>query len=328
MADSEMKIIALVPVRNEAWVLSHSLACLSAFCDVVIVNDQNSEDASREICRQFPKVVLLESSEQLVCEQARWQLLDAARDYDGCNMLWCTDADELLSPGLATQFFGGRQDQLPPGTVVECRYLHLWHRADRYRRDGYRYAPYWKQIGLRDDRRMDYSRSRSLPLHEPRVPLDGATGSLRAIDLPVLHLQWLLTERNQMKQAWYRCREWMDGSKTAAAINEFYADTLPASDVRTDEVPASWVRDITFPDLAVDRIPSWQGRDILGWFDEHPPEFFEPLEIWHVGVLRDAFRRRVGRSPHPDRSYLPSWPVRAGRFGRRVLSAARRRLPV
>src|SRR5437762_542601 len=323
-----MKIIALMPVRNEAWVLPHSLACLSAFCDVVLVNDQNSEDESREICRTFPKVVLLESSERLICEEARWQLLDAVRDYDGCNMLWCTDADELMSPALATQFFDRRRDELKPGTVVECLYYHLWSRADRYRRDGYPYAPYWKQIGLRDDRHMDYSRARRLPLHEPRVPLDGAAGTLRALDLPVLHLQWLLAERNQMKQAWYRCREFLDGSKTAAAINQSYSGTLPDSRVPTEDVPAPWVQDITFPDLAVDREQSWQERDVLGWVDEHTPTFFEPLEIWHIGVLRDEFRRRVNRQPRPDRSYLPAWPVRARQFGRRVFHAVHRRLPV
>ena len=49
-----MKIITLMPVRNEAWVLPHSLACLSAFCDVILVSDQSSEDESREICRRFP----------------------------------------------------------------------------------------------------------------------------------------------------------------------------------------------------------------------------------------------------------------------------------
>ena len=91
-----MKIIAMMPVRNEAWILPHSLACLSAFCDVILVSDQDSEDESREICRRFPKVVLLESSQRLVCEQARWLLLDAARGYEGCNLLWCTDADELM----------------------------------------------------------------------------------------------------------------------------------------------------------------------------------------------------------------------------------------
>jgi hypothetical protein len=322
-----MKVIALMPVRNEAWVLPHSLACLSAFCDVILVNDQESEDESRDICRRFPKVELLESGERLICEQARWQLLDAARDHDGCNLLWCTDADELMSPQAATRFVDAQRTELKPGTVVECLYYHLWHRTDRYRTEGANYAPYWKELARRDDRHMDFSRIRRLPLHEPRVPLDGAVDRLRA-DVPVLHLQWLIAERNQMKQAWYRCRELLDGAKPAAAINEFYSVTLPDPAVRTADVPAAWVEGVTFPDLAIDREPTWQERDILGWFDTYTPAFFEPLEIWHIAKLRDQFRRRVDRSPQPDRSYVPSWPTRAQRFGRRVAGAARRRLPL
>lgn len=324
---AEMKIIALMPVRNEAWVLEHSLACLSSFCDVVLVNDQDSEDESRAICRRFPRVALLESRQRLVCEQARWQLLDAARGYDGNNLLWCTDADELMSPVLAARFFDTHRDALTPGTVVECLYYHSWQRPDRYRTEGGHYAPYWKELGLRDDRRMDFSRARRLPLHEPRVPLDGGTGRLRADPLPVLHLQWLLAERNQMKQAWYRCRELIDGARSAAAINEFYAGTLPDPGVPTGEVPAAWVEGVTFPDFAIDRIPSWQEHDILGWFDAHPVEFFEPLEIWHIDRLRDAFIRRAGRRPIPDRSYRPTWPARARQFGGRLVRAAKRRLP-
>ena len=323
----DMKIIALMPVRNEAWVLPHSLACLSSFCDVVLVNDQDSEDESREICRRFPKVVLLESREQLICEQARWQLLDAARHYDGCNVLWCTDADELMSPVLASRFVDAQRDQLVPGTVIECLYYHLWHRPDRYRTDGYKYAPHWKEIARRDDRRMDFSRARRLPLHEPRVPLDGAAGRLRAADLPVLHLQWLLAERNQMKQAWYRCREFLDGARSTATINEAYAATLPDPGVRTEAVPGAWVEGVTLPDLAVDRMPSWQERDILGWFDARTPAFFEGLEIWHIEALREAFIRRAGRPPVPDRSYRPTWPARARQFGGRLVRAAKRRLP-
>ena len=197
-----MKIIGLVPVRNEAWVLPHSLASLSGFCDVVIVSDQSSDDESRQICRTFPKVVLLESSECRISTQVRWQLLDAARDYDGCNLLWCTDADELIAPRAARDFFNARSGGLTPGTVVECTYLHLWHSAGRYREYDWRYGPHFKPLALVDDRRMDYDRSRPLSIHEPRVPLDGASGTLRAADVRVLHLQWLLAERTQMRQAW------------------------------------------------------------------------------------------------------------------------------
>jgi hypothetical protein len=115
-----MKIIALVPVRNEAWVLEHSLACWSGFCDVVIVNDQMSTDTTREICRRFPNVDLLETTSTgpadtvaRLPQQARWRLLDAARNYDGHNLLWCTDADELTPPTLARRFSSSTPATLP-----------------------------------------------------------------------------------------------------------------------------------------------------------------------------------------------------------------------
>jgi len=323
-----MKIIALLPVLNEAWILPHALGCLSAFCDVVIVNDQHSDDGSREICRTFPKVVLLESPESQISTRARWTLLDAARDYDGHNLLWYTDADELVSPSSVRRVVESRRDALVPGTVVECSYIHLWTSPRRYRHDGWKYAPHAKAIALVDDRRMDYDRSRLQSIHEPRVPLDGATGVLLAEDMKVLHLQWLLMQRTQFRQAWYRCREWLDGGRTAAEINERYAPTLPDPRVQTTEVPAAWLEGLTFPDFSVDREVSWSERDIFAWFAEHTPEFFEPLEIWHLAALEDAFRAHAGRRPRPDRSYLPSWSERARHLGRRVVSAARRRLPI
>ena len=323
-----MKIIALLPVLNEAWVLPASLACLSAFCDVIIVSDQHSDDASREICRTFPKVVLLESPESQISTRARWTLLDAARDYDGHNLLWYTDADELVSPASVLGAVERRRDALVPGTIVECSYIHLWTSTQRYRQDGWKYSPHAKAIALVDDRRMDYDRSRLTSIHEPRVPLDGASGTLLAEDVHVLHLQWLLPQRTQFRQAWYRCREWLDGGGTAAEINARYALTLPDPRIRTAEVPAAWLDGITLPDFSIDREPSWSDRDVLAWFDERTPEFFEPLEIWHIPSLDEAFRRHAGRRPRPDRSYLPSWPQRAHRFGRRVVSAVRRRLPI
>src|SRR4051812_40934853 len=114
-----MRIIALMPVRNEQWVLPHSLAALAGFCDVVIVSDQNSIDDSVRICRQFPKVSVIENSDSRVCEAARWQLLDAARDFDGPNLLWWVDADELISPAVAAASLKTVWEELRPGTVVE-----------------------------------------------------------------------------------------------------------------------------------------------------------------------------------------------------------------
>ena len=321
-----MKVIALLPIKNEAWVLEHTLACLSAFCDVILVNDQQSEDGSHAIASRFPKVVWIESSESKICEQARWHLWDVARHYDGCNLLWCTDADELFSPRMAAGLLQRQREALTPGTIVECLYCHLWHSPGRYRAGLGAYSPYWKPIAIVDDRRTGYDRSRALPLHEERVPVDANAPRVKAAGVPVLHLQWLLPNRSQTRQAWYRCREWLQGGKPAVAINETYAHTLPQWYVPTAPVPAEWLDGVTLPGTAVDVEPSWQDAEILKSFDERGIEFFEPLEIWQAPGLGREFRRRVGRSPTPDRSYLPPWSTRAQRMGRRVFHAVRRRL--
>jgi Glycosyl transferase family 2 len=315
-----MKVIGLMPVRNEAWVLRHSLRSLTAFCDVVIVSDQRSDDESRTICREFPRVVVLEASTSEVCERARWQLLDAARSYDGCNLLWWSDADEIVSPQLMSAFLRAQASRLTPGTAVECLFYHLWGSPRRYRDDGSMYRPHWKALGWVDDRSADYDRSIAMPLHEPRVV--GSRHTVRADGVSVFHLQWLLPRRNQMKQAWYRCREMMEGRKSAAEINRRYSITLPPRRATTSRVPHEWVSGVTFPETAIDREPSWQEREILLWFDERGVEFFEPLEIWHIGRLAREFSMRTGRRPAPDRSYLPPWPERMRGFAWRAARAA------
>jgi len=133
-------------------------------------------------------------------------------------------------------------------------------------------------------------------------------------------------QRNQMKQAWYRCIDFMDRRMSAAEVNAFYSITLPEWYVRTEDLPVAWRADVTLPDAGVDQQPAWQEAEILGWFTERGVEFFEPLEIWHVPSLRREFQRRAGRSPRPDRSYRPPRLVRAQRVGRRVFNAVRRRV--
>jgi Glycosyl transferase family 2 len=320
-----MKVIGLMPVRNEAWVLRHSLSCLSGFCDVVFVHDQSSQDASRDICRDFPKVHLISSDEADICERARFRLLDAAREYDGNNLIWFNDADELVSPSSMRRFLAASSPH-EPGTVVECLFYTLWKTPRRYRNDFTLYRPHLKAMAFVDDRSTDYDRSTDFPLHVPRVPIEHPARIVTATEVRVLHLQWTVWERNQMKQAWYRCSELLNHNKPASEINALYSIAFDAIGIKTTAVPSAWVEDVTFPDVSVNHDPSWHEREILSWFNVYGVERFEPLEIWHLRVLREEFQRCTGRRPRPDRSYQPRWTVRLRRSARAAARALKLRL--
>jgi glycosyltransferase involved in cell wall biosynthesis len=326
-----MKVIALVPVRNEAWILPHALACFSAFCDHVIVSDQASTDGSRALCAEFPKVTVIDrtpSTDRAMAASRRWQLLDAAREYEGSNLLFSIDADELISPAMVRTWLGFSSTRLQPGTFFRCGYYQLWNTPATYRDDDSPYQPQLKLMAFVDDRCVDFERlPATAMLHEPRVPEVENAVTAEEPGLPVLHLQWLLPEYNQVKQAWYRCRELIDGRQTATELNEFYAITLPSPDAHTAPVPQTWLEGISLPDFAaVDRQPAWHMAEILYWFDQLGIDYFEPLEIWHITRLRDEFRRRIGRDPQPDRSYVARWHHRAHRAARRAAGAAWRRM--
>ena len=49
MAHAPPTVIALAPVRNEAWILERYLRCAALWADHVVVADQGSDDGCREI---------------------------------------------------------------------------------------------------------------------------------------------------------------------------------------------------------------------------------------------------------------------------------------
>src|SRR5216684_3063669 len=157
-----LKVIAMMPVRDEAWVLPHSVAAVSVFCEVILVSDRGSTDGSLEIYKQFPKVVVLNAPLAFRIREQRWQMLDAARGYDGHNLLWASDADEMLSPRLMKGFLERSAGDLVPGAIVDCRYYHLWNSVGLYRDDDL-------PVGKGDRARPHLRRGIQRPRHRVRA---------------------------------------------------------------------------------------------------------------------------------------------------------------
>lgn len=292
-----MKIIALLPVKNEAWILKASLSSLSRVADEIIILDDNSTDSYAGILKNFPTVSFVKSTGRkekfLNMSHRRMELLRLGRRAGGTHFIWL-DADEIFSEN----FFNKAREyiyKLIPGQKIMMRWIFLWKNKDDYRVDGV-FKNIYKDFIVCDRQGMEFSNKF---LSENRTP--GANEKLVVIDEKdgvVLHFQYLDWKKNQLKQARYRCLELIEGARSARRINATYAITVGDNLIRLEKTPDEWIRGLPFDDIHCDNNNGdWYLKEIITFFDEYGIEFFEPLQIWHIKELYDEFIKRIKREP-------------------------------
>jgi len=132
------KLIAMMPIRDEDWILERSLADLSTYVDEIVVVDDGSIDQTPEIIRSFPKVTLIHTNPpgtKPFCNGQestnRNRLLDMARQR-GAEWILQIDADEIFEDAMKTRihrFFR-------KGCSVQFHIVNLWGDIDHFRVDG------------------------------------------------------------------------------------------------------------------------------------------------------------------------------------------------
>lgn len=127
------KLIVLVPVKDESWIISHFLKATSLWADVIIIADQNSTDGTREIVSQFPKAIMIENNSTELDEDYRDRLLvDKAREIAGKgNILFRIDADEILTPCFDSVEWNNMLSS-EPGTVWFFHWVNLLPNFKKY----------------------------------------------------------------------------------------------------------------------------------------------------------------------------------------------------
>ena len=280
-----MRIIATVPIRNEAWILPTFLAALEQVADAIIIGDQRSTDASRDICRGFAKVTLVTNEGVGYDEGIRQQVvLDAARDFEGDNLILTLDADEVFTGNaLESDVLDALSQRLAPGEAAEGQWLWLWKDARYYRYDGAAFTNNWHHFAYRDDRRIRFTEGR---FHRSRVPDIGLRRTLRFEQPKVLHLQFADWHRAMAKQRWYRCIEQVaQPDKSAEAINLQYAWFMRGMNhPRLLPVAEAWVapwRERGVDPLAFRREDLvWYEVEVLQLFRQYGTRRFADLDIW------------------------------------------------
>lgn len=293
-----MKVVALIPFRNEARCLPTCLASLRGIADLVIGYDDGSTDNSAALFTQYGGHCLhgearrgsWGSGGQSVIRHA---LLAAGRKAGGTHFVWI-DADEAFTANF-TITARQRMEVLPPGHKLALQWLALWKTQNAYRDDASVWSNNFKDFIVCDDPALVYDTGFN---HLGRTQGPNTDGNWHRVPLAegaMLHFQFMDWWFFQIKQCWKRCMELVNGFE-AAAINDKYAITLDDPTARLSPVCATWVADLPLPPRESVANP-WQLGEIFDFFDQYGVEHFEPLQIWHMPELREVFVQHVGREP-------------------------------
>ena len=293
-----MKIIGLLPFRNEAWILPASLSSLRPVVDEIIAFDDGSTDNSADVVESYGARVIRADDRP----EAGWAeydireaLLRAGRARSGTHFV-CLDADEAISRG----------DNLRPliqslsqGQKLAAQWMALWKSVTSYRDDRSVWSNLFIDFAFCDDRDsvhnfawLGVGRTPATKSEADRIKVADSVSC-------VLHFQFAAWNRFQMKQAWYRCSELIKAPGTARQINQKYAITLEDPKARLRAVPASWLEGLEIPPDLENAPVGWHLQAIERFFDQYGMPYFEPLQVWHIRELREEFISRVGRRPKP-----------------------------
>jgi glycosyltransferase involved in cell wall biosynthesis len=302
-----MKTIILIPVKNEEWILESTLKNMSPLVDHIIIADQRSTDNTLEICKKFNNVIVVKNPNEGHSNKVRWLLLDEARKLGKNNLIICIDADEMIAPKAIEEMKNKVQSgEAIPGDVFRFQWIQFWKNTEQYRDDG-AWKNNYKNIAFVDNEGInEYKRDFVINDHTTRVP-DTNIHKEIPVSLPLLHFLFIAWRRNQMKQAWYRCTELLNGKRNAKRINNTYRVTLIPENLTCFKIKPEWVLGLELPQGLDQVSSSWHFDAILKFFDDKGILFFEDLQIWHVPELHDEFIKREDREP-VSKTY-PGWLV-------------------
>jgi len=287
-----MKIVGLMHVRNEEWVLGAALPAALMLLDEIVVLDHDSTDRTPAIIdavdRDHPGRVHRASWTGRHYNEAaiRQKTLEVGREVGGTHFFWI-DADEIL----CAHQIGTIRDAiaaLEPGQSLELPWLAMWESLDRYRHDTSVWTNNFKAFAFADHPDVGYR-----PYGDGYDMHQTARGTRHAPVRPVadqtqggvMHLQFADRRRLLAKHAWYKMSETVrfPGRKAASEIDAMYNQAIDEREIALRAIdPAWWAGyESLRTEIRFDQAP-WHEDEIARFWCEHAPEKFAGLELWGI----------------------------------------------
>lgn len=293
-----MKTVGMMLVRNEEWIIAHSLRRALEWCDYVIVLMDRSTDYTWAIVNELvpgKRVIPMYNHDLTLtggsdkCEwkemELRERMLDRAREMKATHLAMI-DADEFLTDNLTTNSSAiwKWMEIMKPGEILELPMIPCWRSFTKYRDDNSVWSRATISTVVRDDGRLSWSPAVDGYQHHHRCPYGAYAGKLRPLhrmsEGGVIHAQWASWPRVIAKHVWYRMMETISypGRMTADALNRKYDQALDEGGIVLKPVHREWWGTDPVPTVD-DTALTWFGRDIRRMLEEHGRWTFEGLDL-------------------------------------------------
>ncbi len=318
MSEQIPKIVVITPIRNEAWILDRFLSTTSYFADHIIIADQNSTDNSVEICKKYPKVILISSeSDQWIEANRQILLIETARNLvPDSKIILALDADEILAAN-ATESIGWQMMlKAKPGTVLCFEKPDLFASPEHC----VRYDVPWP-LGYVDDG----AEHKTKKIHGMKVPQPDYAPRMYIHDIKILHYGLTRLDGQRSKVRFYSMVENTLKTNRAFSRRFMYSSHVDyRSRGNLEKCPKEWFEKWETLGIDMFSIPHykyyWQDFEVLKYFKQYGTSKFWLDDIWDFdweGFRLYAQSKDVKNIP--ESSIQP--PPKAVLLGMRVLDS-------
>lgn len=304
-----MKLVGLLPVRNEDWVLGLSARVALQWCDVLVVGLHSCTDRSEKIALEIARQPGIHPDRvRLTYFHGDWdemrhrqEMLCWAREQLKATHIAMIDADEVLTANLLgnaqTSFIRTHVGNLAPGQMLELPGYNLRGSLDRYHSNGV-WGQRWFSVAFKDTPEAHWAGDK----FHSRNPAGVKWQSWRPIkqgEGGVMHLWGVSERRLRAKHALYKVTERLRWpAKSTVEINRMY-NLWRSKDDELISYPKQWPNDWEYAHTAiewwqhlgivgreqyyldVDAEP-WQEAEVRRLVQEHGKETFAGLDLFGV----------------------------------------------
>lgn len=286
-----MKLVALMPLRNEEWICGLTIRAALIWCDSIVVGLHACEDRTPEIVGkildEYPdRVWPIEIGDGPWDEMNHRQLLlDECRAQKATHVA-LVDADEILTGNFLVSI-RSVIEQLTPCQVLQVSGHNIWESQFKIRVDGeHRNTSF--SLAFRDSSGLSWQ-PRGTYQHHHRHPFGSKPSKVpTGLAAGVMHLQFIRERAFRAKQAHYEMMELVRWPEQGAEkIRRKYSWWFRLEKILYT-VPASWWEPyrhlMKYADFS-DDCETWHEREIHRLIAELGGEPFMGLDLF--GMIGD-----------------------------------------